>query len=436
MKIGIVGSGISGLTAAHFLAESHQVDVFEANDYLGGHTNTIDVSLEGREYSIDTGFIVFNDRTYPGFIELIQRLKISSQPTSMTFSVRNEQLGLEYRGADLNGLFAQRLNIASPRHWWLLREMLRFNRQAIKRLEGQPDGLTVNEFFTENRYSKHFLDNFFYPMASAIWSCPASTIGQFPIRFIVEFYGNHGLLSIADRPQWKVIVGGSKQYIEPLIAPYANRVHLNTPIAAIRRCEDRVDLKTSQGDWLSFDQIIFACHSDQALKILGDQATGIEREILRQFPYEKNVAWLHTDESVLPKNRRAWAAWNYYLSGRPTEKATVTYNMNILQGITSPHTFCVSLNSQHQIDESMLLREIEYHHPVFTSQRKKYQQRHHELINHQRVSFCGAYWGNGFHEDGVQSALRVCQQLDGRTCTVASTKAGFDTEDLPQLSTN
>ena len=416
MKIGIIGSGISGLTAAYYLCREHQIEVFEANGYIGGHTNTIDVERNGTRYAVDTGFIVFNDRTYPGFCQLMDEIGVPSRPTGMTFSVRNDQTGLEYRGADLNGLFAQRRNLFRPHHYALLKEMLRFNRSSESLLANQPDSLTVNAFFERHPFSQNFLTNFFFPMASAIWSCPPETIGSFPIQFIVEFYRHHGLLSVTNRPQWRTIVGGSKQYIAPLTKRFFDNIHLNRPIHSVVRSDRVLHVSEMGGQVHDFDHLIFACHSDQALKILGTSATATEREILSKFPYEKNHACLHTDVSLLPRSRRAWAAWNYHLASPKHQnpgsaKATVTYNMNILQGIESETTFCVSLNSQHLINPHHIIREIEYDHPVFTADRRRYQQRHSELIDHQSVSYCGAYWGNGFHEDGVQSAIRVCQQL-------------------------
>jgi predicted NAD/FAD-binding protein len=424
MKIGIVGTGISGLVTAYYLSRDHDVRLFEAGNYVGGHTNTHDVHWAGQDYAIDTGFIVFNDRTYPGFIRIMNELGVAWQPAPMTFSVRNDQTGLEYRGADFQGLFAQRRNWIRPRHWLLLAEMLRFNRRAEGLLAGEPDALTVAEFFAKHRFSSDFRRDFFYPMASAIWSCPASLIDQFPIRFIVEFYRHHGLLSINDRPQWRVIVGGSKQYIPKLTQRFADRIRLQCPIVGFQRNDQYASLQTQDGNWHEFDQVVFACHADQSLRILGSAATAVEREILSAFPYERNIAWLHTDTSVLPKQQRAWAAWNYHLAAGDSDKATVTYNMNILQGIRSPHTFCVSLNSQQLIDRSKLIREIEYHHPVFTPHRRAFQQRHAELVAHGRASYVGAYWGNGFHEDGVQSALFVVERLAGKACSVVSTKAG------------
>jgi predicted NAD/FAD-binding protein len=441
MKIAIVGSGISGLTAAHYLHRQHDVTLFEANDYLGGHTNTVEFELAGREYAIDTGFIVFNDRTYPNFCNLLDELGVSSKPTSMTFSVSCEASGLEYRGADLNGLFAQRANSFSPKFLGLLWELLRFNRQAEQLLAAAPDSMTVGEFFARHRFGRMFVEKYFLPMASAIWSCPHSTVEGFPIRFIADFYRNHGLLSTRDRPQWRVINGGSQRYVEVLARPLADSVRMNSPVTRVERTAQGVQIRTRRGgEPECFDHLILACHSDQALAILGESATQAEREVLSGFPYEKNLAVLHTDTRLLPRNRRAWACWNYHSpsEGSASEqaaKATVTYNMNLLQGVVSPETFCVSLNCGDRIDPSRVIRSIIYHHPVFTAKRRENQRRHGELIGPNRTSYCGAYWGNGFHEDGVNSALAVCRYLDRKSCSVASTQAGSDTADWKKQTT-
>jgi predicted NAD/FAD-binding protein len=435
MKVAIIGSGISGLTAAHYLRQQHAVTLFEANDYLGGHTNTIEFELAGREYAIDTGFIVFNDRTYPNFCRLLDQLGVSSKPTSMTFSVSCEQSGLEYRGADLNGLFAQRHNALSPKFLGLLWELLRFNRQAEQLLAEASDSLTVGEFFARHRFGRMFVEKYFLPMASAIWSCPHSAVESFPIKFIAEFYKNHGLLSTRDRPQWRVINGGSQRYVEVLARPLADAVRLRSPVEAVERVSGEVRIRVRGSDaYESFDHVVFACHSDQALAILGPQATPVEREVLSAFPYEKNLAVLHTDTRLLPRNRRAWACWNYHVpagehASEAASKATVTYNMNLLQGVVSPETFCVSLNCGERIDPNRVIRSIVYHHPVFTANRRQSQLRQGELIGPNRSSFCGAYWGNGFHEDGVNSALAVCRYLDQRVCSVASTPVGSDIAD-------
>ncbi|NQV27383.1 MAG: FAD-dependent oxidoreductase [Rhodopirellula sp.] len=422
MKIAIIGSGISGLTAAWLLHQSHEITVFEANDYIGGHTHTIDVNVDGEQLAIDTGFIVYNDWTYPNFIQMLERLGVSSLATEMSFSVRCERSRLEYNGSNLNGLFAQRSNLLKPRFHRMLQDILRFNREALELLEADHDSLTVDEYVTQRGYSRQFSDHYLIPMGAAIWSCPPETFGKFPVRFIVEFYRNHGLLSIKNRPQWRVISGGSQRYIEKLIAPVRDRIRLNSPVESIAREEGAVTIHAEGSDDESFDHVILACHSDQALSILGSAATTTERNVLNEFPYQKNSAVLHWDDSVLPQRRRAWASWNYHIDG-PTsqtdqqsaepsgQSATVTYNMNILQRLKAQKTYCVTLNRDAAIDPAKIIGRYEYHHPVYTTERRAAQRKHPDLINHNRTSFCGAYWGNGFHEDGVNSALAVCRQL-------------------------
>lgn len=414
-RIAIVGAGISGLTAAYRLSQFHDVTVFEANNYPGGHTNTVDVEVEGERHAIDTGFIVFNDWTYPNFIQLIDELGVSSHPTSMSFSVRCDAEDLEYNGSSLNGLFAQRRNLWRPSFYRMLLDIMRFNRDAPGLvLENSTEELTVGEFLTRHRYSREFAEHYLLPMGAAIWSCPMGTFSQFPIRFIVEFYKNHGLLSVRHRPTWRVIDGGSRSYVAPLIARFKDRIRLNSPIERIERSATEVLVQPRNQPAERFDHVVLACHSDQALRMLGD-ATPTERDVLSKFPYGRNVAVLHTDRRVLPKRELAWASWNYHLSGSPAEAstrmATVTYCMNILQGIQSKHVFNVTLNSDESIDPVKVLGRFEYSHPIFTIDRAAAQARHHELINAHRTSFCGAYWGNGFHEDGVVSALKVCEAL-------------------------
>jgi len=422
MKIAIIGSGISGLTAAWLLHQSHEITVFEANDYIGGHTHTIDVDVDGEQLAIDTGFIVYNDWTYPNFIQMLERLGIGSLATEMSFSVRCERSQIEYNGSNFNGLFAQRSNLLKPRFHRMLQDILRFNREAVGLLEADHDSLTVDEYVTQRGYSKQFSDLYLIPMGAAIWSCPPETFGKFPVRFIVEFYRNHGLLSIRDRPQWRVISGGSKRYVEKLIAPFEDRIRLNTPVESIDREETGVTICATGSEDERFDHAIFACHSDQALRILGDTATLTEQNVLHEFPYQKNSAVLHWDDSVLPQRRRAWASWNYHIDGSPPDgqqesdgasgqSATVTYNMNMLGRLTAQRTYCVTLNRDAAIDPAKVIGKYEYHHPVYTTERRFAQQKHSALINHNRTSFCGAYWGNGFHEDGINSALAVCRQL-------------------------
>lgn len=414
MKIAIIGAGISGLVAADSLQAQHDVTLFEANDYLGGHTNTVDVEVGGEQQAIDTGFIVFNHQTYPNFTRLLDELQVPSKPTSMTFSFRCDRTGLEYRGADLNGLFAQRSNLLSWRFHSMLIDLLHFNKQAQRLLDRLDDTMTVGSFFEQHRFSREFIEHYFLPMGSAIWSCPRGAIAHFPIRFILEFYRNHGLLSVRARPQWRVVVGGSRQYVAALLRRFQGSVRANCPVRSVIRKEGAVEVRTA-GCSACFDHVVFACHSDEALRMLGADATPAEREILSAFPYEENVAVLHTDPSVLPRCRRAWASWNFRShDDEHRDKATVTYNMNILQGLHSQQLFCVTLNDETSIAPERVLRRMIYHHPVFTSARRATQRRHPELINQNRTSFCGAYWGNGFHEDGVNSALAVCRGIGGQ----------------------
>ena len=412
MRIAIIGAGISGLTAAYRLSLHHEVTLFEANDYLGGHTHTVDVEFGGERHVIDTGFIVFNDWTYPNFIALLDELRIASQPTSMSFSVRCDRTGLEYNGSSLNGLFAQRLNLFRPSFHRMIRDILRFNREGPELVLSRPvdDAMTVGEFLKQHRYSREFADQYLLPMGAAIWSCPTGTFAEFPIRFIVEFYRNHGLLSVRHRPTWRVIEGGSRTYVAAMLPRFRDRVRLSTPVEAVRRLADGVDVTPRGQTAERFDHVVFACHSDQALRMLADPSS-TEQELLGAFPYERNSAVLHSDESLLPRRRLAWASWNYQIPAEPTAHATVSYCMNILQHIRSKNTFCVTLNSDDRIDPAKVLGRFEYHHPIFTTRRAAMQARHREVLNVNRTSFCGAYWGNGFHEDGVNSALAVCEVL-------------------------
>jgi len=410
MHIAVIGAGISGLSAAYWLQLDHRVTVFEANDYSGGHTNTVAVELEGNRYHIDTGFIVYNERTYPKFSLLLDELGVPSQPTEMSFSVRDDCGGLEYNGHSLNSLFAQRRNLLRPHFWRMLLDIMRFNRHAIRLAAQSGAELTVGDFLKQHQFSRAFADQYLLPMGSAIWSCPTGKFSQFPIRFIVEFYANHGLLQLRDRPTWRVIAGGSQSYVREMVRKLRQPVQLRSIVSSVRRFSDRVDVDVRGRSVQSFDHVVFACHSDQALRILGDDATVTERDVLAEFPYERNTAILHTDESVLPRNRRAWASWNYRTAGSDTP-ACVTYNMNILQGIEARQTFCVTLNDETHIAPERVLRRFEYSHPVYTARRSAAQARHRELLATNRTSFCGAYWGNGFHEDGVTSARAVVLAL-------------------------
>ncbi|WP_373188029.1 NAD(P)/FAD-dependent oxidoreductase [Halopseudomonas sp.] len=411
MRIAIVGSGISGLVCAHLLARKHEVTVFEAADWIGGHTHTVDVEVAGQGYAIDTGFIVFNDWTYPNFIKLLDQLGVGSRPTEMSFSVNEPATGLEYNGNNLNSLFAQRRNLISPAFLGMVRDILRFNRQAAADLDnGAIDAdITLGEYLRAKGYGQRFTDHYIIPMGAAIWSMPLDDMLAFPLQFFVRFFRNHGLLSVSDRPQWRVVEGGSRSYIAPLIAAFKDSIHLNCPVNSISRDEAGVTVVSPRGEEC-FDKVILACHSDQALQMLA-QPSEQEQSILGAIGYADNDVVLHTDTRLLPRRKLAWASWNYRLGNDPQQPAAVTYNMNILQGIESPTTFCVSLNQTATIDPATILRRFTYAHPQFSLAAAAAQGRWNELAGANHTYYCGAYWANGFHEDGVASALRVTSAL-------------------------
>jgi predicted NAD/FAD-binding protein len=417
MKIAIIGSGISGLASAYYLHRQHEVEVFEAAPQIGGHTATVDVRLGGRRFAIDTGFIVYNDWTYPNFIALMEELGVTSKATSMSFSVRDQLSGLEYAGTSLNSLFAQRRNLLSPRFWGMLRDITRFNREAVAQLEAGAidDDTSLGDYLTAGNYKQAFIEQYLLPMGSAIWSADTSTMLDFPLQFFIRFFRNHGLLSVTNRPQWRVIEGGSRSYLEPLTAGFKDRIHCNAAVSKVTRNHAGALLELESGATQQFDQVIFACHSDQALAIL-QEPTNAEREVLGAIPYQDNEVVLHTDTRILPRNSAAWSSWNYLQASRD-QRAVVTYNMNILQGLSAPETFCVTLNHSQAINPVKVLGKFSYSHPVFSLAGMKAQQRWHE-INAAPIWFCGAYWHNGFHEDGVNSALRVASAIGTRASTM------------------
>jgi len=423
MKIAIIGSGISGLSCAWKLStpsNNHNITVFEANPTLGGHTATVDVSLDESRYAIDTGFIVYNQRTYPHFIALLDELGLQGQPTEMSFSVRNPDSGLEYNGHSLNTLFAQRRNLFRPSFWRFILEILRFNRLCKQRLKQPMQGEeTLSDLLNRHGFSSDFALHYVLPMGAAIWSSSLDDMANFPLTLFLRFFDNHGLLDIANRPQWMVVPGGSREYIRRMQSRLPPNVELltNMPVNAVKRQHTGVSLATPRGVEL-FDQVIFACHADQALRLLGDEATADEQQVLGALPYQSNEVVLHTDISTLPRSKRAWASWNYLLpsgangtSAMRQCQANVTYNMNILQGINCAHTFCVSLNPMMPIDASKILLRQQYSHPVISLSSIAAQQQRQKINGLHRSWFCGAYWYNGFHEDGVRSALDVVEQL-------------------------
>ena len=411
MRIAIIGSGISGMTAAHLLSEDHDVTVYEANDYIGGHTHTHDITLDGRDYAVDTGFIVFNRKTYPKFVTLMGRLGVSWRDSNMSFSVKCARTGLEFSPSTFAGLVAQRRNLLRPAFYRMIMDAMRFRREAVELFEADRYyELTLNQYLEEKRYSRWFIDYFIVPMGSAIWSADPDQFRNFPARYFAEFFHSHGFLEIKDQPQWLVIEGGSKSYIEPLIRPYKDNIRLNAPVQQVTRLEDRVVVEASGSENETFDAVVIATHSDQALKLLGDPSPS-EKEILGAIAYQENETVLHTDHTLLPDNRPAWAAWNYHIPVEPRGRVAVTYNMNILQGLSSDRAICVTLNMTDAIAQDKIIKRLTYHHPVYSPQSLAARRRYDEINGHNRTHYCGAYWFYGFHEDGVKSALEVARRF-------------------------
>ena len=410
MKIAIIGTGISGLTSAYLLSKEHIVHVYEAQEYIGGHVHTLPVHLNGISYEIDTGFIVFNDRTYPNFNKLLNKINVLSQPTSMSFSVKCETTGLEYNGTSLNGLFAQRLNLLKPSFLLMVKDILRFNRDAKEFLTDSVEEITFGEFLNRGGYSNALKNNYALPMASAIWSAKSKVIENANFRFFAQFFENHGMLNISDRPQWRVIKGGSKQYTLKLIEPITNKIRINSPVDKIIRKNKGIEVVYNKQQKELYDRVIIATHSDQALKMI-ENPNNAEIEILSSIPYQTNVAHLHWDCSVLPKQKNAWASWNYFKPNKMKDETTVTYYMNMLQSLDMPKNICVSLNMEEHINPKKIYKKIIYQHPVFTSEAILAQKKHKEIDGIDKIHFCGAYWGSGFHEDGVNSALSVCKSF-------------------------
>jgi len=414
MKIAVIGTGIAGNVAAYRLHREHELSVFEAAGHAGGHSHTHDIALGGRDYAVDTGFIVFNDRTYPNFVALLAELGVASQPSSMSFSVRSDASDLEYKGTTLNTLFAQRRNLLRPSFLGMVRDILRFNREAPALLERQDDGLTLGALLQAGGYGRAFIEHYLVPMGAAIWSTEPRLMLGFPARFFVRFFHNHGMLSVNDRPLWRTVRGGSREYVRRLTAPFAHRIRLGTPVRGLRRFPGHVEVELAGGARERFHAAVVACHSDEALALLRDPSRE-EREVLGAIHYQTNEAVLHTDTRLLPRRRLAWAAWNYHVPDGPAPQApsrvALTYNMNILQDLDAPETFCVTLNRSDAIDPARVLRRITYHHPFYTPAAVAAQARQRE-INGNRTYYCGAYWRFGFHEDGVASALEALRHVE------------------------
>ncbi|MFO0855815.1 MAG: FAD-dependent oxidoreductase [Phycisphaerales bacterium] len=410
MKIAVIGTGVSGLTCALLLSRRHEVHVFEADSRVGGHSNTVMCeSPEGALLPVDTGFIVFNERTYPLFTKMLAHLGIDSQPSTMSLSIRCDETGLEYNGTSLNTLFAQRSNLLNPGFLAMLSDLLKFNKLANEAVD-YPG--TLGSFVKENGFSARMVDQYLIPMTAAIWSAPRSTVLSMPMRFFVSFFRNHGMLTINDRPMWKTVVGGSRAYVNAICENLPRPIRVSCPVKSVTRHSRHVEVLSKTGNE-SFDHVVIATHSPEAMELLAD-ATSTEREVLSAIPYQSNEAVLHTDVSLMPKRTLAWAAWNAHVdlkkdAEQPEAATGVTYNLSILQRLPTHLQYMVTLNRSDRISSAKVIRKFVYHHPVFNQASVEAQQRHSEISGVARTHFCGAYWGYGFHEDGVRSAVRVCK---------------------------
>jgi len=409
MRIAVVGSGIAGLGAAWLLSREHEVVLFEREARLGGHTHTHRVQQGGRSYSVDSGFIVFNAQNYPLLTQLLGQLGVLSQPTTMSFSVQDARSGLEYNATDLDGLFCQRRNLVSPRFWGMVRDILRFYREAPALLALPGDGPSLGDYLEENRYSRLFIEDHLVPMASALWSSPAQGVLGFPAKYLARFMDNHHMLQVQGRPPWRVVSGGSSSYIAALQKQWLVKVRLSSPVRKVRRDADGVTVATDTGEE-RFDQVVLACHSDQSLALLADPSA-TETEVLGAIPYQANETVLHTDARLLPTRRKAWAAWSAYVPAEPGAACTVSYCMNLLQGLDSREPFVVTLNRSKDIDPAKVLARMRYHHPVYTHASVAAQARRGEINGVNRTWYAGAYWGFGFHEDGLRSGVDVANAL-------------------------
>jgi predicted NAD/FAD-binding protein len=406
MRIAVVGTGIAGMVTAFLLSDEHELVVFESEDYVGGHTHTIDVALNGQTYAVDTGFIVFNEKTYPNFIELMKRLGIAWQLSNMSFSVQCKKTGLEFSPSSLNSLFIQRKNLLRPSFYRMIFDIFKFRRESEALLNTDDYSLTLEKFLTGKNFSRRFIEHFIMPMGEAIWSADPVKFNEFPALYFAQFFKNHGFLSMRHQPQWLVIKGGSKQYVAPLTRRFADRIRINCPVKSIRRHSDYVSVQAANAEPERFDQVVIATHSDQALAML-DDPTETEKDILGAIPYQDNYTVLHSDESVLPRKKAAWASWNYHIPQAEIGRVALTYDMNILQSLDAPVEYCVTLNLPDTVDPAKKIKEMHYHHPVYNPKSLAARKRHEEINGVKRTYFCGAYWGYGFHEDGVTSALVV-----------------------------
>ncbi len=409
MKIAIIGSGISGNTLAYYLNPHHQIALFESNDRIGGHSHTHHIDVFNQKVSVDTGFIVFNKKTYPNFLKLLHELKVPYENSAMSFSVKDSQKDFEYNGTNLNALFAQRKNFINPSFYKMIREILRFNKSSIILLSGDEE-ISLGDYLKRERYSDFFKKYYILPMGSAIWSSNIKTMMQFPAKFFIQFFNNHGMLNINDRPQWLTISGGSINYVDKMIKPFRKKIKLNQNIKYVERKKDHIAIH-HKDRVEKFDWVFFACHSDEALKLIKSPSFH-EKNILKAIPYTDNEVILHYDDHFMPKRKLAWAAWNYHIDDNANSPASLTYNMNILQNLKTEVPLLVTLNPLQKINKKKIIKTLSYAHPQYSLRSIEAQSKYHLISGVNRTSFAGAYWGNGFHEDGVKSALDAIQQFN------------------------
>ncbi len=409
MKIAIIGSGISGNTLAYYLNPHHQITLFESNDRVGGHSHTHHIDIFNQKVSVDTGFIVFNKKTYPNFLKLLHELKVPYENSAMSFSVKDSQKDFEYNGTSLNALFAQRKNFMNPRFYKMISEILRFNKSSISLLSSDEE-ISLGDYLKRERYSDFFKKYYILPMGSAIWSSNIKTMMEFPAKFFIQFFNNHGMLNINDRPQWLTISGGSINYVNKMIEPFRKKIKLNQNIKYVERKKDHIAIH-HKDRIEKFDWVFFACHSDEALKLI--KSPGLhEKNILKAIPYTDNEVVLHYDDHFMPKRKLAWAAWNYHIDDNANSPASLTYNMNILQNLKTEAPLLVTLNPMQKINKKKIIKTLSYAHPQYSLRSIEAQSKYHLISGVNRTSFAGAYWGNGFHEDGVKSALDAIQQFN------------------------
>ena len=409
MKIAIIGSGISGNTLAYLLNSNHRITLFEYNSRVGGHSHTHEIEISNQKLNVDTGFIVFNKKTYPHFLNLLHELKVPYENSAMSFSVKDSQKDFEYNGTNLNALFAQRKNLISPTFYKMIKEILRFNKSSTLLLKNNEE-ISLGEYLDREAYSDFFKKYYILPMGSAIWSSDVKTMMTFPAKFFVRFFDNHGMLNINDRPQWLTITGGSINYVKKLISPFEKKIKLNSQIKSVERKNDHVAIQFHDRDE-KFDWVFFACHSDEALKLI-KSPTQDEKNVLKAIPYTDNEVILHFDERFMPRRKLAWAAWNYHVAEDSSSPVSLTYNMNILQNLKTNVPVLVTLNPQEKIDKHKIIKKLSYAHPQYSLKSIEAQSKHHLISGVNRTSFAGAYWGNGFHEDGVKSAIDAIEQFN------------------------